>query len=139
MNRNGALALSLALILAACTPTATIQTTAGNVSIPVLMGVPYTLTAKLPFESLTSETPDHTAVTFQNCQGGAVTAQNIRKYGADLALAACQKAVQRKVDIENAQNTLSLILLPVAAVIGYFMFKFFGCLFSFGANCPSSP
>ncbi|THF85041.1 hypothetical protein E7T09_18555 [Deinococcus sp. KSM4-11] len=127
---------SMTMLLASCAPT-TAQTASGPQTIMVTGGAGYTLATKLPVEQLNAQTPDETAMTFTDCQGGAVRAADVRKFGAEVALKACQQAIQRSADVQNGLLTVHLILLPVTIVVGYFAVNVFACLFSFNANSPS--
>ncbi|MBB5377637.1 hypothetical protein HNQ07_003136 [Deinococcus metalli] len=127
------LVLSAALLLFSCAP-ATVQTTSGPQTVTVLAGVGLTLSNRVPVEALTGQTPDDAAIIFTACQGGGVSAADVRRVGAEVALRACQQAIQRSADI---QSSLPLVMLPVTIVVGYFAVKVFGCLFSFNLNSPS--
>lgn len=132
MTRAAPLALSLCLLLASCAP-ATVQTAGGPQTITVLGGVGYSLSNRVALENLTPETPDDAAITFTACQGGAIRAADVRRFGAEVALKACQQAIQRSTDAQTGFQTVSLILAPVVVVGTYFIFKALSCVFSFGS------
>ena len=133
MKRAAPLALSLCLLLASCAP-ATVQTATGPQTLTVLGGAGYSLSNRVALEAMTDQTPDDAAITFTACQGGAIRAADVRKYGAEVALKACQQAIQRSTDVQSGLQTAQIVLLPVTIVASYFLFKTLGCLFSFSAS-----
>lgn len=127
MNRATPLALSLCLLLAACAPT-TVQGPGGPQSVNVIGGTLYALSSKVPVENLTPQTPDDAAITFRDCQGGAVRAGDVRRVGPEVALKACQQAVQRSADIQNGAQIAGFVLAPLAFFVGYQVFRFLNCI-----------
>ena len=126
-RKTTCLPLSLVLLLASCTPSVQVQTGRGAANIPVEGGPIYALAAKTPVEQLTDQTPGDQVITFTACPKAGVRAAEVRRYGPEAALEACQKAVQRAGDVQDALGGVQLVAAPFFLAGTFFVFRLFAC------------
>ena len=134
-----ALPLSLAagLLLSSCAPSITAQTVQGAVQVSAVRGTPYLFAQKVTIEALNDQTPNDRYVTFSGCQGTAVAVNDVRRYGPDVTLQACQKYAQQQADFENTTSAIGLVV-GIGLSIGSFLFfnRLSNCGFHFNVqNC----
>lgn len=90
---NAVCALALAISLASCAPT--LRAPSGE-PLHVVAGQAYAQANRVPLEELSAATPDAGYVTFRTCQGAAVLAADVRQYGPEMTLSACQQAADHQ-------------------------------------------
>ena len=122
--------LSMTLLLASCAPT-TVQTASGPQTLTVISGAGLALSNGVPFEAMTPQTPDDAAITFSACPGGAVHAADVRTFGKEVAVQACQQAIRQAVEI---QTGAMLVMAPISLLVGYFFYRLTLCPLTFGTG-----